>query len=94
MGAGIMVAAAAQMNAMKAQGVIVQVPPDVFLTLLDRITEPLVLRAEVGLINRKKRYLVSYKGLAFYTDSEDKLPMLEGGEVMDVKRIWVPDQWS
>jgi hypothetical protein len=87
-------AAAAQAQAMKAQGVVVQLSPPDFLNLLDKTTKALILHSETGIVNRKQRYLVSYKGLAFYTDSPEKLPMPADSEVMPAKRIWVPDNWS
>ncbi len=85
--------AAAQAQAIKASGVIVQLSPSDFLNLLDKTTKALVLHTETGILNRKQRYLVSHKGLAFYTDSPEKLPLPADSEVMEVKRIWVPDSW-
>jgi hypothetical protein len=93
-GAGTAVAlAAAQVEAIKATGIIIEVEPDTFLSLLARITEPLVIRADSGMFVRRKRYLTSYKGLAFYTQSGEKLPLPMNCEIVEARKIWIPEMW-
>ena len=89
-GAGAAAAAAAVANAVKASGAIVQVEPEDFLRILARTTDPLVVTAEGGFFKTKYQYLTSYKGLDFYCNSEDLLPMPDGTELIPAGKIWIP----
>lgn len=79
-----------QIDAEKAAGTFVQIEPDAFLAILENMDMPLVVVAETGIFTKRKRYLTSYKGLAFCTDSPDKLPMPMDAELVSAKKIWVP----
>ena len=83
-------AAAAIANAIKASGVVVQVTPADFHTILGKIERPLVVYAEGGFFSTNYQYLVSYKGLAFFTRSTE--PILLPGEIETIiaRKIWVP----
>lgn len=81
-------AAAAVVNAIKASGAIVRVEPTDFLTLAQRAEKPLVVTAEAFWGGRK--YLMSYKGLAFYTRSSDALELPGDLELVSASKIWVP----
>lgn len=86
-GAGAAAAAIAQ--AIKASGVLVRVEPSEFSNLLRRAEQPLVVVSESGIFGTSYRYLMSYRGLAFYTKSRDPLT-LGSAEVVRAGRIWVP----
>jgi hypothetical protein len=83
-------AGAAIANATKASGVIVSVTPENFLAILKRVESPLVVHASGGIFSTKYRYLVSYKGLAFYTQSPAPLELPRGTELVQADRIWIP----
>lgn len=91
MAAGAAAAAAVIANATKASGVIVRVTPENFLSILRRIESPLVVHATGGLFSTKYRYLVSYKGLAFYAQSPAPVELPRGTELVQAENIWVPN---
>lgn len=82
--------AAAIARAIRASGVVVRVGEKDFLTILGRVERPLVVYAEGGFFSKKYQYLVSHKGLAFYTKSKSQLPLPAGAEVVTASQIWVP----
>lgn len=83
-------AAAAIAHAIKASGVLVQILPEEFSKLLAIADEPLVVHAPArGMFARRHRYLMSYRGLAFYTASLEPLD-LGGADVIIAKSIWIP----
>lgn len=83
-------------NAVKASGVIVHVTPEDFLSLLSRAEKPLVVAASVkGLFGTSyTAYLASHKGLAFYTKSKTPLHLPGSAEVVQARKIWIPDMWG
>jgi hypothetical protein len=83
-------AAAAIANATKASGVVVRVSPENFLAILKRIESPLVVHASGGIFSTKYQYLVSYKGLAFYTKSPQPVELPRGTELVQAQSIWIP----
>lgn len=83
-------AAAAAAHAIKASGAIVSMEPRDFMTLIDRIDEPLVVMSIGGIINKNYQYLVGYKGLAFYTKSPERLSLPLDAELVTAKSIWIP----
>jgi hypothetical protein len=83
-------AAAAIAQAIKASGVLVTVTPLDFLALVQRQKEPLVVHAQGGFFSTNYQYLVSYKGLAFYTKSPEPLALPHGTEVVQAKSISIP----
>lgn len=84
-------AAIAIANAIKASGVIVRVAPSDFKAILDRQDKPLVVQATGGILTTKYRYLSSYKGLAFFTQSRKALHLPGDAEVITADRIWLPN---
>jgi len=88
--AGAAAAAAAIANAIKASGVLVRVTPENFGAILARAQAPMVIVNEGGFFSKKYRYLVSYKGFAFYTKSSEPLALPSGAEIVMAKRIWIP----
>ena len=84
------VVAAVIAQAIKASGTIVNMKPEEFSLLLDRMDEPMVVMALGGIINTNYQYLTSYKGLAFFTNSSEKLPLPANTELITAKSIWIP----
>jgi len=83
-------AEAAFANAIKANGVIVEVMPDVFQAVLGKIESPLVIYAEGGFFSTNYHYLVSYKGFAFVAISSEPISLPPGVETILAEKIWVP----
>jgi hypothetical protein len=83
-------AAAAIAQAIKASGVVVKIDPDEFSKILRLAKDPLIVIAEGGLFGKTYQYMMSYKGLAFFTKSKDALSLPQGAEVVTAKSIWVP----
>lgn len=82
--------AAAIANAVKASGVLVKLEPSEWSQLLNRVQSPLVVASEGGAFGKRYRYLTSYKGLAFYTQSREPLPLPGDAELIRAKSIWIP----
>jgi len=83
-------AAAAIANAVKASGVLVRVKPEDFQALLRRARDPLVVCGRAGFLYRDYAYLMSYKGLAFYTKSSEPISLPSTAESVIADRIWIP----
>ncbi len=83
-------AAAAIAQAIKASGAIVRVEPEEFVKLLARQDEPLIVCATGGFLSTSYQYLVSYKGLAFYTKSAEQLSLPPRAETVVARNIWIP----
>lgn len=77
-------------QASKASGGIVSIEPDDFVTLVNKMEEPLVVTAEGGIITTNYQYLMNYKGMFFFTKSPEKLPLPFKSEVVMAKSIWIP----
>jgi len=88
--AGGAAAAAAIIQASRASGVIVKLDPPEFGKLLERVKDPLIVFAQGGYFSANYQYLVSYKGLAFFTKSDVQLSLPPGAEVVTAERIWIP----
>jgi hypothetical protein len=83
-------AAAAIAQAIKASGVLVRVEPDAFQRILVRIDSPLVVHATGGFLRTSYKYMVSYKGFAFFTKSARPIELSGSAEVIVADRIWIP----
>ena len=88
--AGATAAAAAAVQAIKASGAIVRVAPEEFRKLLAQNAQGLVVHAIGGLFTSKHKYLMGYKGLAFYTSSRDTIFVPSTCQVVEAKKIWTP----
>lgn len=86
--AGAMAAAIAQ--AIKASGVVVRLAPEEFQKIIVRVPDPLVVVAQGGVFRPKFQYLMSYKGLAFFTKSSTPIDLPVGAEVVTAEKIWNP----
>ena len=90
-GAAAGAAVAAQIiNAIRAIGVIVKVEPHDFLGIVERVSEPLVVYSPPRLFSPKHEYLVSYKGLAFYTKSREELRLPGKAEIVRARSLYIP----
>jgi hypothetical protein len=89
--AGAVAAQAAIANAIKASGVVVRVEPGDFMTVLKRLDAPLVVVGRGGVIKKHFQYLTSYKGLAFFTTSESQLVFPHRVEIIQAKKISIPE---
>lgn len=83
-------AAAAIAKATKASGIVVRVSAENFMAILRRVESPLVVHASGGIFSMRYHYLVSYKGLAFYTKSREPLQLPFGTELVNADSIWAP----
>jgi hypothetical protein len=82
---------AALANAIKATGVVVRLDPPEWLRVLKRTDNPLIVIARGGMFRRKYQYLTPYRGLAFYTTSEQPLVLPGRTELINAKSISIPD---
>ena len=88
---GAAAAAAAMANATKASGAIVKVEPNLFRSIVGKMDEPLIVRAEGGWRTKHFKYLTSYKGLFFFTKSPVEISFTSRAEVIFAGKIWIPD---
>lgn len=92
-GAGASAAAAAHnqlVQAVRASGVIVHVEPMEFQKLLAQTKDALVVISRGGVFKSHLKYLVSYKGLAFYTKTNTQLSLPGDAQTVEANKIWVP----
>jgi hypothetical protein len=83
-------AAAAVIRAAKASGVIVKIQPADFAALAAKVGDPLVVAARGGFFNQSFNYLMSYKGLAFFTRSPSAIALPPATELVSARQIWIP----
>lgn len=84
-------AAAAIARAIKASGVLVKLEPAEFSKVLNRVKDPLVVvREGGGWFGKRYQYLFSYKGLAFFTGSNDPVSLPNGCEIVSAQSIFIP----
>lgn len=91
-GAAAAAAAAAIANAIKASGAIVEVDPEVFMTILtrERDSRPIVIMSQAGIIRTSYRYLTACRGFIFYTKSADPLMLPGSADLITARKIWTP----
>jgi hypothetical protein len=83
-------AAAARIQAVRASGVVVQLEPEAFESVVNRMERPLVVRASGGFLSSRWHYLAPYRGLAFYAKSNRDLSLPGNTEIVEAKKMWVP----
>ena len=71
--------------------VVINTDPDVFLSVVERNKDGLVVMSESGLLRTKYRYLTSYKGLVFYCESAERLILSTNIELLTAASIQVPE---
>ena len=79
----------AMTNAIKASGAIIHVEPNDFMDILNRSEEPLVVYSPAGFF-AKHKYMTSYRGLFFYTQTATPLTLSTQIELIQAKKIWIP----
>ena len=89
-GGGAAAAQAAIANAIKASGVLVRIESDEFMKILGKIESPLIAVAGPGFLSPSHKYLVSYKGLAFFTKANKPLHLPSNAETVLCKKIYIP----
>lgn len=82
---------AAIANAIKATGVVVRMEPSEWMAVLKRNENAVVVVAPGGMFKKSFRYLTSYRGLAFFTKSDQQLILPGRVEVITAKSISLPD---
>lgn len=84
-------AAAAIANAIKASGAIVRMHPSDFLKILNKAENSIVVYARSKIFfTTRHRYLLSYRGLFFYTESADTIAIPARVETVVANKIWIP----
>jgi len=84
--------AAAVAQAIKASGTIVKLKPDEFFKIIQKMENPLIVMAEGGVFKKNYQYLTSYRGLAFYTKTNDPISLPSKLELITAKKILIPSQ--
>lgn len=88
--AGGFIMATAMAHANKANGAIVTANPGVFSSIAARVEQPLVVYARAGFFSKFYRYLTSYKGLFFHTQSGDAVEFPADVELIHAESTAVP----
>ena len=81
---------AAAIRAIKASGAIVRVEPDEFRKLVGHNTQGLVVHSAGGFFSAKHKYLMGFKGLAFYTSTGDPIHVPSTCQLVEASNIWIP----
>lgn len=89
--AGAAHAAVAIANAIKASGAVVRVEPGDFMAILKHADQALVVTGRGGVFKKHYQYLTSYRGLAFFTKSEQQIVLPPRVEVIAAKSISIPE---
>ncbi len=82
---------AAMIQAVKASGSLIRLEASEFQKLVNKSDAPLVITAPGGIFTKHIKYLTSYKGLAFYTQSTTPLSLPFKAEVVAARSIWMPN---
>ena len=80
----------AMVQATKASGVLVRVGRQDFMFIASKVKNPLVVVAKTGWLGHEYKYLTSYKGLTFFTQSPQPLDLPGDAEVVQAQQIWMP----
>jgi len=78
-------------RAIKASGAIVKVKPEQFQLIANKCDNPLIVTATGGIFKKHFKYLTSYKGLIFYTQSVNPLQFPYKAEIINSDKIWLPE---
>ena len=90
-GSGGAAAVHAYIEATKAVGAIVHVEPAVFQDLVSKADRPLVVHARGGIFKRADQYLMSWRGLVFFTKSETAVELSPRAELIEARKISIPE---
>jgi hypothetical protein len=69
---------------------VINTDPDVFLRVVERNRDGLVVMSQSGLLRTKYCYLTSYKGLTFYCESTKRLNLSPNVELLTAESIEAP----
>ncbi|MEI7845112.1 MAG: hypothetical protein WCK35_04825 [Chloroflexota bacterium] len=84
--------AAKSIRAITSTGAIVQVGVDVFQDILSREEVPIIVMCLAkSFFGSQYRYLISYKGLYFYTEAKTALQLPEKIEIINSSQMWMPN---
>lgn len=83
-------AASQSMRAVKSFGILVKLSHNDFLALVEKDANALILKTRSKMWFFGYRYLISYKGFAFYTNSTLELKLPKDREIMLIDRIVIP----
>ena len=67
-----------------------RIDPHDFQSLLGKTKEPLVVHSLAGVFSKKHEYLMNYKGMFFFTKSEQEIHLPSSTELVEAKQIWIP----
>ena len=84
-------AAHAIANAIKASGAIVKVEPEEFIKVVSLGDKPLIVHAMGGMLSKHHRYITGYKGLVFFTKTDQPLDIMTGFQLVEARSISIPD---
>jgi hypothetical protein len=90
-GSGGAAAVHAYIEATKAVGAIVHVTPEAFQDLVARAEKPLIVHARGGMFRRCDQYLMSWRGLIFFTKSDAPIDLSPRAELIEARKIAIPD---
>lgn len=82
--------AAVAADAVKAMGGIVQLEPEDFQRLVQRIDDALVVTAETRFLGTRYQYVTGHRGLVFYAKSREPLRLGSRAEIVRARRIAMP----
>lgn len=82
---------AAVANAQKAIGSIIKLDPEEFQKVLVLADSPLVVIAAGGIFTKWHKYVFSFRGLTFYCKSNAELILPGGAQIVNARKISIPD---
>ncbi len=83
--------AAAKRDAVMASGAIIKVDSAIFLEIIAKVEIPLIVHSmEKAFFHEMHKYLTSYKGLLFYTESKNPILLPNEIELLKAERVWIP----
>ena len=83
--------AATSLKAIRASGVLIQVDPKEFLSILEKLEAPLIVKARNKFfLSITYHYLFIYKGFAIFTESKQPLQLSENFDLIEAENIWTP----
>jgi hypothetical protein len=78
----------------QANGSIIYVSPNIFLDILQKTNEPILIYSySTQMFNKKHMYLTEYRNMHFYTDSKEPIDIPESikPELFIADHMWVPN---
>ena len=71
-------------------GIVISVETDEFMRLMKQAGNALIIHQQPSWWQTYNRYLMSYRGMAFYTRSKEELSISKYAEVIAAKNFYVP----